>query len=122
MNEQTICEKCGSVMLSFKEFGSTGMKCPSCGWGWATSYQDPIDLDQNTYTLIIPVQEPGIKQVKATASAFNINYLEARKALATGLFSVSGSAREIFSKAQTLQNNHVEIVIEPLFPYLNKED
>ena len=121
MSEKTICEKCGAGMLPFKEFGSIGMKCPSCGWGWVTSYQDPIDLDQNNYTIYIPAQEPHVNAVKAIASAFNINYLEARKALVAGLLSVSGTAREILMKARILQNNHVTISIEPDFPYSIEE-
>lgn len=86
-------------MMPFKEFGSIGMTCPSCGWGWATTYQDPIDLDQNKYTLNVPAQEPCVNAVKVISSAFSINYLEARKGLASGLLSVSGTAREILIKA-----------------------
>lgn len=118
MNEQTICEKCGAVMMPFKEFGSTGMKCPSCGWGWATTYQDPIDLDEQVYTIFIPPQDASMEAIKCISYVFSVNYIEARKNLQSGSLRVSGNARDIRNKAARLTESSVVYKIEPDFPHV----
>ena len=44
MNDKCICEKCGAEMKPLSDFSPVGMTCPNCGWGWATTYIDPIKL------------------------------------------------------------------------------
>ena len=42
MNDAIICEKCGNEMKPLSEIYPIGMTCPNCGWGWATTYIEPI--------------------------------------------------------------------------------
>lgn len=53
MNEKIICEKCGTEMLSIDQYKPVGMKCPKCGWGWATTFIEPIKEDTTDYTVIM---------------------------------------------------------------------
>lgn len=45
MSEKTYCEKCGSEMKVINENHPDGMTCQNCGWGWVTSYFEPILSD-----------------------------------------------------------------------------
>ena len=45
MSEKVFCEKCGAEMHPIDPAKPIGMICPKCGWGWATSYIDPIAED-----------------------------------------------------------------------------
>jgi hypothetical protein len=48
-----ICEKCGAEMKPLSDIYPVGMTCPNCGWGWATTYIDPINLDESDYHIIL---------------------------------------------------------------------
>ena len=45
MNKEYICEKCGTEMVPIDKKIPVGLTCPNCGWGWATTYIDPIIED-----------------------------------------------------------------------------
>ena len=47
MTDKIICEKCGAEMLPIDQNKPVGMTCPNCGWGWATTYIEPIIEDPN---------------------------------------------------------------------------
>lgn len=121
MSEKTICEKCGTEMLPIDPCKPVGMKCPKCGWGWATTYIEAIEQDQTLYTMSIDKQDPLIDAVKLVAEVFSCNFLEARKSLIDGTFNVSGRACDIQKKAALLKKGNVSFRIEPEFPYSIEE-
>ena len=80
MNDKITCEKCGSEMRPIDSNKPVGMICPKCGWGWATSYMDPMRDDDTTYTISL---SEGNSVTNATiqtiAKISNKNYLQAKK-------------------------------------------
>lgn len=117
MNDAMICEKCGNQMQYFRYESTCGWTCPQCGWGIATTYHDPIELDECVYTIIIPSQEAALDAIKTISSIFSINYIEAKKSLLNGSLRASGKAKDIRDMAALLAGRRVAYKIEPEFPY-----
>lgn len=44
--EKIICEKCGREMMDLSHGPYVNVKCPHCGWGWAT-YDGQKDDKEN---------------------------------------------------------------------------
>ena len=53
MNKEYICEKCGTEMVPIDKKIPVGLTCPNCGWGWATTYIDPIIEDDRMIPCIV---------------------------------------------------------------------
>ena len=117
MSNDMNCEKCGTQMQYFRDKSTCGWTCPKCGWGLVTTYQDPLDLDECVYTILIPPQDASLKAIKCISSMFSVNYIEARKKLLDGSLHASGNARFIRDKALILTGCSVEYRIEPQFPH-----
>lgn len=117
MNENK-CEKCGTIMVPYKEDRTTGMRCPNCGWGWATTLFNPIDLDQTIYTVKIDIiGNPTREQLKTFSKILNVNYLETTKLLKEGSATFSGKAIEIKDKIMTIKQYNIHYSISPAFKY-----
>lgn len=54
MNKEYICEKCGTEMVPIDKKIPVGLTCPNCGWGWATTYIDPIIEDDIKTNAVAP--------------------------------------------------------------------
>ena len=85
MKEKVICEKCGAVMVPIvpdKPLGSTGMECPECGWGWATTYIEPKYEDETVYKIVLDRGSDAAKEnIKVIAGVMNCNYLRAKEVI-----------------------------------------
>ena len=79
MNDKCICEKCGVEMKPLSEIYPIGMTCPNCGWGWATTYIDPINLDESDYQMILVSSENSFSNIKIISEIANCNYIDAKK-------------------------------------------
>ena len=79
MSDKCICEKCGAEMKPLSELYPIGMTCPNCGWGWTTTYIDPINLDENDYRMILVSSENSLSNIKLVSETANCNYVEAKK-------------------------------------------
>ena len=112
-----LCENCGHEMEYFQQGHSCGWTCPVCGNGIATSYFEPIELDETNYTITIHSQEPALDGIKIVARIAECNFLEARKYLLSGTLSLSEKAMKIREWARLLNDSHVSYAIEPDFPY-----
>ena len=118
MNDNVICEKCGRVMTYYRKAGSCGYECPNCGWGWATSYYSPLDLDEQKYTVTVAGSNVGkSQQYKAISEILNCNYLEARKKYISGFSIQDIPAKDALSVIKTLTNGHVSFTVSPVFPH-----
>lgn len=112
------CEKCGTLMISYKQGHNVGMSCPNCGWGWATTEFEPIELDQTIYIVNIDIiTKPSIEEIKLVSKLLNVNYLIANKLLICGKASFQGKAIKIKDKLRELNNIKIGYTISPKFNY-----
>lgn len=116
--EENKCEKCGSIMVSFKDGRTIGMKCPNCGWGFVTTQFEPIDLDEIDYTVKIDtIANPSKDQLKTISELLSLNFLITARLLKEGKATFSGKATEILKKAKVLKDNGISYSTVPDFPY-----
>ena len=84
MSLNSICEKCGEQMISIQDERTVGMTCPRCGWGWVTSYFDPITTDNTDYSIFIKPDNPATaSNIKLIADIAGVNFLQAKKLLSS---------------------------------------
>lgn len=118
--EKIKCEKCGSEMQEFETQASMGMKCPKCGWGWATTNTNSIFYDETEYDLkISPISSPSKEEISIISTILNTNYLTSIKLIKTGNVHITGKASEIIDKIKKLKAKNISFDITPKFPYLN---
>ena len=118
MNEKIICEKCGAEMRPYQEGLTSGMLCPKCGWGWATTITPAIDADETLYT--VKISKPGKitnDMIKLYAKLSVTNYLQAKQALEEGNAEISGLATDIQKILPRLYETGLEFSITPEYPY-----
>lgn len=122
MNGRIICEKCGAEMLSIDQYKPVGMKCPKCGWGWATTFIEPIKEDTTDYTVILCSDNvPSKESIKAIAGIAGINFLQAKKMIEnapTRLFV--GKAVTVKEVIAILNASAISYQVEPKFPHAAK--
>ena len=94
MKEKDICEKCGAEMYDIQTSYTLGMKCPNCGWGWVTQYNEPIVEDRNKYRVILDSKDGSLANVKLVASIVNCNYLRAWRSGLSRIFLINANANE----------------------------
>lgn len=103
MNDFTYCEKCSAIMEYYQRYGSCGMTCPKCGWGWATTYIAPIKRDEIEYTLTIQREKPAkMETIRSLAHLFICNYLEAKKKIETDNIKFKNRAPKTLDIAKLL--------------------
>jgi large subunit ribosomal protein L7/L12 len=119
MNYDTvICEKCGAEMKPINEDKPIGMECPDCGWGWATTYIEPINLDESDYHVILTASGNSITVIKTVSEVANCNYIEAKKMINNAPVEVfHGQAVEVKAIKEKLEAASIDFKIEPEFPY-----
>lgn len=116
--QQNKCEKCETEMIPYKNGRTIGMICPNCGWGWATTEFEPIELDQTIYTIHInTITNPSKEVLKFVSKILNANFLVTYKLLKDGQASFSGKAIEIKNIIKKLQNLEIKYSITPDFKY-----
>ncbi len=119
MSNKIICEKCGTEMLPIDMHKSVGMKCPKCGWGWATSYIEPIKVDTTDYNVVLLAGNiPSKESIKTIANIAGISFLQAKKMIEnapTSLFI--GKAVAVKEAIVALESSALNYQVEPKFPY-----
>lgn len=115
---ESKCEKCGTVMMPFKEDKTAGMRCPKCGWNFTATQFDPIDLDETIYTAKFDaITNPSKYQLKIVSKILNANFLVAARLLKEGNASFSGKANEIQNKLKDAKGLDIHYKISPEFKY-----
>ena len=118
MNEKYVCEKCGAKMRSVQTPYSLGMECPNCGWGWISTYNEPIYEDENEYLVILESKESSFADVKTVSSIVNCNFIQAKKIIESAPVEIyCGDAIKVREIKEKLDQNNVAYRIEPKFPY-----
>lgn len=112
------CEKCGTVMVPFKEDKTVGVRCPKCEWGWAATQFDHIDLDETIYTAKFDaITNPSKEQLKIISKILNVNFFMAARLLKEGNTSFSEKASEIQNKLKDTKGLNIHYQIFPKFKY-----
>ena len=119
MSEKVFCEKCGAEMHPIDPAKPIGMICPKCGWGWATSYIDPIAEDAADYTVtLLDGNAVSGNAVKVVAEIARVNYLQGKKMIKNAPSVVLvGRAVAVRSALTELTGASIRYKVEPPFPY-----
>ena len=117
-----LCEKCGTLMgleLPEGRMGGMSITCPNCGWGWATTYVDPICRDQTQYSIILlEGNEPSGEIIRAVNQVSHRNLLKSRDLILNAPQVIFvGDALEVHDMIEILDAGFVDYRIEPDYPY-----
>ena len=116
--EKIVCEKCGAEMHIVRDSYQMGMECPSCGWGWVTTYNEPIEVDYSVYHVVLDSKDSSLVNVKLVASIVNCNYLRAKRIIENSPSEIfSGKAVDVREIRDRLVQAGMAFRIEPDFPY-----
>ena len=116
--EKIVCEKCGAEMHIVRDSYQMGMECPNCGWGWVTTYNDPIEVDYSVYHVVLDSKDSSLANVKLVASIVNCNYLWAKRIIENAPSEIfSGKAVDVREIRDRLVQAGMAFRIEPDFPY-----
>ena len=113
------CPKCNAELTSEIKGSTLLLTCGKCGWSVATSYIEPIFLDETTYRLVLDtgnsVSKPALAAVSAATGG---NYLSAKKLVESAPVTLAKAlAPEAMRLARILAEGDVAYSIEPDFPY-----
>ncbi len=119
MNEKIICEKCGTEMIPIDADKPVGMTCPKCGWGWATTYIDPLQEDDTIYVVSLTEGNTATKEaIKTVAKISNKNFVQAKKMIENPPAVVyAGKAVEVKDILILLESQSMTYSVIPDFPY-----
>ena len=116
--EKIVCEKCGAEMHIVRDSYQMGMKRPNCGWGWVTTYNEPIEVDYSVYHVVLDSKDSSLANVKLVASIVNCNYLRAKRIIENSPSEIfSGKAVDVREIRDRLVQAGMAFRIEPDFPY-----
>ena len=116
--EKIVCEKCGAEMHIVRDSYQMGMECPNCGWGWVTTYNEPIEVDYSVYHVVLDSKDSSLANVKLVASIVNCNYLRAKRIIENAPSEIfSGKAVDVREIRDRLVQAGMAFRIEPDFPY-----
>ena len=119
MSEIIKCEKCGAVMRPIDPSKPVGMTCPNCGWGWATTYVDPM-LDDNTiYKVSLSNGNKASKSaIKAVAKVSGKNFIQAKRMIENSPSDIyEGKAIQVKEILILLESLPLSYSVMPEFPY-----
>lgn len=120
MSNEIMCEKCGSLMRSLDSQKPIGMTCDKCGWGWATSFVEPIYNDMQIYIVTLSSVASVTKEtIKTIAEITGQNFLQTKKTLENLPQVVfTGKAPEVAKICGIMKSSQeVEFEVSPEFPY-----
>ena len=119
MNKDCICEKCGNEMIPIDKNIPVGMTCPNCGWGWATTYIDPIIEDNTVYRVVLQKENKASKNsLKVVSTIAKCNYVNAKDYIDNAPVEIfCGKAIEVKNLKEQLDSANISFVIVPDFPY-----
>ena len=116
------CEKCGTIMVRELPEGHGGgmsITCPKCGWGVATSYFDPILLDQTEYQItLLEGNNTSTEVVRAVNKVAHRNLIKSRELIERAPQVIfKGDAIEVHDMKEILDEEQILYKIEPDYPY-----
>ena len=123
MIDKVLCDKCGAEMIPVDPERPVGMKCPNCGWGWVTSYIDPIKEDETIYEISLEEGNQVTKDnIRLVSEISDVNFLEAKRLLENAPKSfISGKAVDINDAVIRLKVTGINFTVTPEYPYLKND-
>ena len=115
------CEKCGCDMRIEKEHRSFNYFCPNCGEQFSMIYTPEIEMDEKVYELTISNNEVNTESIKELSRIIHTSYLESRKILMDGSYTIKGSAVEILDLKNKLDKGTLNFNINPDFKYTDAD-
>lgn len=105
--------------VSFIRGSSCEMECPSCGWGFATTYYDPLLDDPTTYEItLVPGNKPRFVAIKAVSKVSNLNHLASKREIEKpSSILIGGQACDIIHCKTILDGADIAYIITPPFPH-----
>ena len=96
-----------------------GMKCPKCGWGWATTYLEPIKEDATDYRVVLLAGNiPSKESIKTIAGIAGISFLQAKKMIENAPINLFvGKAVMVKDVIAALDELSINYRVNPRFPY-----
>ena len=112
------CEKCGTNMIN-PYSGSMGLSCPNCGWGWVTSYYDPIVRDTTEYQItLLEGNNTSTETIRAINQVSHRNLIKSKQLIESAPQVIfKGDALEVHDMKEILDKEAVLYRIEPDYPY-----
>ena len=119
MINKIICEKCGNEMHPIDQNTPYGMICPKCGWGWATTYIDPIQDDNQTYTVSLSKDNTvTIDAIKVVSRITGKIFPQARQIIEDSTVNIfAGKAVYVKNVLILLESQSLSYTVTPEFPY-----
>lgn len=120
MNRKIICEKCGTEMLPINPNEPVGMTCPNCGWGWATTYIDPLQEDDTVYAVSLAEGNNATRDaIKTVAEISSKNFVQAKRMIENSpIVLYVGKAIQVRDVLTLLESHSLSYNVTPEFPYL----
>ena len=108
---------CGTEMECKIEGHNLSWICHNCGDGLATSYFEPIELDQTEYCLhIAPVTSPSADVLRYFSQLLMCNYMQAKARLNDEII-IKEKATKVNDIAYKLTTLNLAYTITPDYPY-----
>ena len=111
------CITCGTEMECKIEGHCLSWICHNCGDGLATSYFEPIELDQTDYYLhIAPVIAPSPDVLRYISQLLMCNYMQAKACLNDEII-IKEKATKVREISRELITFNLDYTITPDYPY-----
>ena len=111
------CLSCGTEMECKIEGHNLSWICHNCGDGLATSYFEPIELDQTEYCLhIAPVTSPSADVLRYFSQLLMCNYMQAKARLNDEII-IKEKATKVREIVRELITFNLDYTITPDYPY-----
>ena len=119
MKKDYKCDKCGNIMIPIQKEGATGMVCPNCGFGFVTSYFDPVYEDRNVYEVYLSTGNTITNKNYFLIQSINGKNIQEIKQLfeSSPYLLYKGHAAEVRELKNKLDESGVKYVIVPDFNY-----
>ena len=119
MTDIVVCEKCGCAMVPIDPSQPVGMTCPNCGWGWATSFIDPIAEDTTNYKVSLSESNSTAKNVlRVIAQITGSNLIQAKRLIENAPDEIfAGKATQTIEVLRLLEDEGINFTVTPSFPY-----
>ena len=118
MNCVMKCDKCNGEMEYFREGSCCGWKCSNCGWEFVTTYSDPMDLDEQLYSInLFAIEVPKAEIIMYFSKIKGCNFLDGKVMLNKGTSIDNLKAWEVKKIISELNKMEIAFEITPEFPY-----
>ena len=116
--DENKCEICGAKLIYSKKGNCLSITCPNCGYGVATSYFEPYEVDTTIYNVTLNKKDKlSTKELRLISNLIGENYLNTTSLMKEGKVSFKEECIKIVNKLIFLKHNGIEYSITPNFPY-----